>query len=105
VRSGIKRVFLASNQDRHRGAYINELFAREPWLTGSLMSYDLGFAKPDPAFFTAALARAGARADECLFVDDKLDNVEAARGVGLTAIHYRDLPQLTADLEAPGLLS
>jgi putative hydrolase of the HAD superfamily len=104
LQTGIKRIFLATNQERLRGTYISQLFAAEPWLTGSLISYDLGFAKPDPAYFTAALSRIDVPADECLFVDDRADNVEAARGVGMHALRYRDLIEFGADLQALGLL-
>ncbi|HEY1484768.1 MAG TPA: HAD-IA family hydrolase [Micromonosporaceae bacterium] len=98
-RAGIKRVYLATNQDRRRGTYIHELFAQQPWHSGSLMSYDLGLAKPDPAYFAAALDRIGVPAGDCVFVDDRQANVDAARAAGIAAIQYRDLDRFTAELE------
>jgi putative hydrolase of the HAD superfamily len=98
-RAGIKHVYLATNQDRRRGTYIHELFAQQPWYGGSLMSYELGLAKPDPAYFAAALERIGKPADECVFVDDRPANVEAAREVGIASILYVDLDQFTIELE------
>jgi putative hydrolase of the HAD superfamily len=46
-------------------------------------------AKPDPRIYEIAAARAQAPVDRCLFVDDTLANVEAARVLGMTALHYR----------------
>ena len=41
----------------------------------------------------------GIGAAECLFVDDVLVNVEA-RGLGMTAVHFRDNEQAIAEIEA-----
>ena len=57
--------------------------------------------KPDAAIFERALARLGCRAEETVFIDDFRHNVEAARGVGMQAIHFYpglDLPGALAEL-------
>ncbi len=43
---------------------------------------DLGYAKPDPAFFAAIAERTGFAPGEMLLIDDTPANVEAARAVG-----------------------
>ena len=53
-----------------------------------IFSCQLKSAKPDPACYGAALARIGARADEVIFVDDRIDNVAAAAAVGLQSVHF-----------------
>lgn len=55
----------------------------------------IGVAKPDPRIFDYAARRAGVPAERCLFIDDTLENVEAARKAGMTAVHFRE----SADLE------
>jgi putative hydrolase of the HAD superfamily len=97
-------VYLATNQDRRRGAYIRELYADRSWLTGIVMSFEIGHAKPEAAFFDVVLARAGQPADECLFVDDKLVYLAGAAAVGLPSLQYRDNEHLVAELVARGLL-
>jgi epoxide hydrolase-like predicted phosphatase len=64
-----------------------------------VISAEVGLAKPDPRIFHLAVERLGVKPSEALFVDDVLANVEAARGVGLQAIHYRDNPQLFNDIK------
>ncbi|MFE6285989.1 HAD family hydrolase [Streptomyces sp. NPDC057877] len=49
----------------------------------------VGLAKPDPRIFELAAERAGVRLDRCLFVDDTLENVVAARELGMRAVHFR----------------
>jgi putative hydrolase of the HAD superfamily len=80
--------YLATNQTEHRGRYMAENLGYDGLLDGAFWSYELGLAKPDPAFFTTILDRLGLEADQVLFVDDSLRNVEAARSVGLAAEHW-----------------
>jgi putative hydrolase of the HAD superfamily len=47
-------------------------------------------AKPDPAIFRIALARAGATPDRTLFVDDFAVNIEAAHALGMHTIRFTD---------------
>lgn len=46
-------------------------------------------AKPEPAIYRIAARRAGVAAGRCLFVDDSLENVQAARRAGMTGVHYQ----------------
>ncbi|MFB6816731.1 HAD-IA family hydrolase [Streptomyces sp. NPDC056347] len=57
----------------------------------------VGVAKPDRRIYEIAAGRAGAAAERCLFVDDRPENVEAAAGIGMTGLHYRE----PADLLGP----
>ncbi|WP_405664739.1 HAD-IA family hydrolase [Streptomyces sp. NBC_01166] len=56
-----------------------------------------GVAKPDPAIYRIAAARAGVPMDRCLFVDDSRENVDAAVALGMTGVHFRE----PADLHGP----
>lgn len=49
----------------------------------------VGVAKPDPAIYEIAAERAGTAAHRCLFVDDRLENIEAAVALGMSGVHYR----------------
>ena len=79
------RCYLATNQDEHRGRHMHETFGYAALFDDTFYSYELGVAKPDPAYFAAVLERVGLPADEVLFVDDSARNVESARTVGLRA--------------------
>jgi putative hydrolase of the HAD superfamily len=49
---------------------------------------DTGILKPDPRAYGLALARLGLPAPRVVFVDDQLANVDGARRVGLTVVHF-----------------
>jgi putative hydrolase of the HAD superfamily len=68
-------------------------------------SAEVGIAKPDPAIYRLAAARLALPPATCLFVDDSDTNVEAARQVGMTAIHHRvdRGDDLAAQLAAAGV--
>ena len=78
-------VHLATNQERHRAAYMRSTLGYDDLFDVSCYSYDLGAAKPDRAFFERALARTGATGGDALLIDDSAPNIVGARGVGLAA--------------------
>ncbi|QKW11013.1 HAD-IA family hydrolase [Streptomyces sp. NA04227] len=50
----------------------------------------VGVAKPDGKIYEIAAQRAEVAVDRCLFVDDRLENVEAAVALGMSGLHYRE---------------
>jgi putative hydrolase of the HAD superfamily len=85
VRASGVRCFLATNQDEHRGGYMQAHLGYADLMDGALYSYEMRVAKPDPAYFRLALDRLRLQPGQVLLVDDNVGNVEAARGVGLIA--------------------
>jgi epoxide hydrolase-like predicted phosphatase len=63
-----------------------------------VISAEVGLAKPDAQIFQLALDRLEVAAEEAIFIDDLLVNVEGARAVGLQAIQFRSAAQVKADL-------
>lgn len=62
----------------------------------------VGAAKPDPAIYEAAAERAGVPPHRCLFVDDSVENTDAACALGMTAHHFTGAPGLRAVLTRRG---
>jgi putative hydrolase of the HAD superfamily len=60
----------------------------------------VGMRKPEPGIYELALSRLGVAAEACAFVDDTEVNVDAARALGLHAVHFRDTAQAIAELDA-----
>jgi putative hydrolase of the HAD superfamily len=79
---------IATNQHRERGVYLRRELGYDRLFDAMVISAEIGFAKPDPAYFRSALDRLGLPAGTVLFVDDVLANVESARSVGLVAEHF-----------------
>jgi putative hydrolase of the HAD superfamily len=64
-----------------------------------VVSYEVRCAKPDPRIYQICLAQLGARAASTLFVDDRLDNLEAAARQGMQTFHFlgdQSVPALRA---------
>ncbi len=67
--------------------------ARFAWLRGFdhlTFSHRLGTAKPDLAIYCHAAEGLGVDPARVLFIDDRADNIEAARKAGMQAIQYTD---------------
>ena len=60
--------------------------------------------KPDAAIYELALKRFSRRADQCLFIDDRRDNIEAGQALGIAGHHFEDAPTLENQLKALRLL-
>ncbi|MCX4827594.1 HAD-IA family hydrolase [Streptomyces sp. NBC_01016] len=48
----------------------------------------VGVAKPEREIYEIAAERAQAPVQRCLFVDDRIENVEAAVALGMSGVHY-----------------
>jgi putative hydrolase of the HAD superfamily len=88
LRRGGYGVHLGTNQERYRAAHMREVLGYDGLFDDSCYSWELGAAKPDPAFFAEAARRIGAEPPAILFIDDSTRNVEAARAAGLTAVQW-----------------
>lgn len=60
--------------------------------------------KPDQAIYELALNRFDRRAEQCLFIDDRLDNIEAGEAMGLAGHHFSNAARLEHELKALRLL-
>jgi putative hydrolase of the HAD superfamily len=83
-----------------------------PQFTPALFSCEAGMVKPEPGFYALCLQRAGAAAEQCIFLDDSPDNARAAGSVGITSFVFRgereaarDVTQADARIPVTSLLS
>lgn len=58
------------------------------WFDGIVVSGMEKMIKPNKAFFQLLLNRYNLKAENCVFIDDNIKNVEAALGLGFHAIHF-----------------
>jgi putative hydrolase of the HAD superfamily len=76
------RVVLASNTDPLHWTVVRRRLQRAGLTAPAALSFRIGIAKPDPAFFRH-LAAQYVRGRDAVFVDDRPDNVAAAAATGL----------------------
>ena len=68
-----------------------------------LLSYEIGVKKPNPEAFKILLEKLQKPASSVIFIDDKIENVEAARNFGIDSIHFTNPGQLKKELTDKGL--
>lgn len=59
-------------------------------MDGEVVSYMIHCTKPDKGIYEYLLRTYELDAKECLFFDDRLENVEGARDCGLNSVHIND---------------
>lgn len=69
-----------------------------------LASWRVHLVKPDPAIYQVFLRKMGLTAEECFFIDDHLENVEAARKAGMSAVQLFNIDDLEQVLIEAGAL-
>jgi HAD superfamily hydrolase (TIGR01509 family) len=69
----------------------------ENYFTAVVTSIDIGYVKPMPEAFAAALARLGVEKPAAAFVGHDEDELTGAKAFGITAIAYNNAPGVPAD--------
>ncbi len=70
------------------------------WFEVMVLSGKEKVVKPDPAIYRILLERTGRQAENCIFIDDSLINVQAARELGIASIHFQSPSQLRKELSS-----
>jgi HAD superfamily hydrolase (TIGR01509 family) len=87
--SGILEVVALSNMAKEVWSSLQKKFEIDSLFQSTVLSYEHGLLKPDPRIFRLALRQARTSARESLFVDDTVQNVRAAKSLGLRAYHAK----------------
>jgi putative hydrolase of the HAD superfamily len=101
-RSGIPTGILSNMPDAMEAG----LRARHSWIeafTHHTWSHSLNLAKPEPAIYLRAAEGLHTAPANILFLDDKLENIEAALAVGMQAIQYTTHAAFEQEMRARGL--
>ena len=69
------------------------------WFDGRVVSGEEKMRKPSEKFYRLLLDRYDLKAEETLFIDDNLRNIDAAREMGFQCIHYKNNGQLIEELQ------
>ena len=86
-KSGVP-AYLATNQHEYRARYMSEVFGYADIFDGEFYSCRLGTKKPEPDYFHAILRLLPIAPERLLFIDDRDQNVAAARSVGIHGVEY-----------------
>lgn len=91
--------FLATNQEKYRMKYMMHEMGFGSLFDHCFASCDLGNKKPQPAFYQAVLGTVyetyGFAPQEIMFFDDKKENIDTARALGIDAYLYDTFEDFT----------
>jgi putative hydrolase of the HAD superfamily len=79
-------------------AHLRERFEFWDCFDGIVASGEVNMIKPQPEIFEYLLNRYGLQAEDTVFIDDHVPNIDAARALGLHAVLFRNAQQCEAAL-------
>jgi len=83
--------------------YAREKFDFFDLLDDMVISGEVGHVKPEPEIYHLLLEKIGRPAQECLFIDDSLPNIQQSKKMGFEAIHFESPEQLAGELKSMNL--
>lgn len=97
------RLALLSNTDPIHVAHMESTYSFFQYFPVRIYSCVVGASKPSPILYLEALRASKVQSHEAVYIDDLLENVEAAKSLGMTGVHCTDPEKLTATLRALGI--
>ena len=94
-----------SNWSSETFPIVNAKYEFLDWFDPLIISGRVGLVKPDPEIFHLILCSIDRDPDQCVYIDDMKQNIQAAADIGFDAIHYSSPPQLRVDLISRGILA
>lgn len=101
LKSSGRNVYLLSNYPKDVFALHAEC-GRFPFLDkvdGKVVSGFVRMVKPDADIYEYLLSEYGLNADECVFIDDREENVETAKALGMGGIVFQGYEQACSELD------
>ena len=99
-------IWLLSNTNpKHIQDEIEKRYLFPSLVNGAVYSVDVGVRKPEKEIYEIAMQRANANPQECLFIDDLLENIQAAKQIGIEGIHFISSEQLKQELVHLGIIN
>ncbi len=103
-KKGVFKLYLLSNFHMTAFLRVNEKHDFFKLFDGMVVSSNLKKIKPDPEIFKHLLDSYGLNPQDTVFIDDVLENTEAAHKLGIDAIQFTNPEALRKELELRGIL-
>lgn len=97
-RKGYK-VYILSNMPKEMHQELLQLHDFFKYFDGQLYSYEVGAIKPQPQIYEILLKNYKLKGQESLFIDDREENVRAAKELGIEGIVCRSPSQVRSELQ------
>jgi len=94
------KVGLISNAWSGARAEFDSKFNLCSYVDDAVYSAEVKLAKPDPRIYQLALERLGVQAHTSVFVDDMLENVQAAESLGMQGVQFKNTAQAIGEIKS-----
>jgi putative hydrolase of the HAD superfamily len=94
------KVISINNEPRELNQYRIDKFNLHDFFDAFVSSCEVGMRKPDPGIFLIALGIAQAKPEDCIYFDDRIMLVEAAKKTGIHAYHHTDFKSTKKIIES-----
>lgn len=95
--------YILSNYARYTYECTREALSFEKEMDGVIFSYAVGWIKPEPEIYQTLLERYQLVPEECVFLDDKLENLKAAEQFGIQTVQFTSLEEAKEALQKLGV--
>ena len=97
-RNNIHKLAMISNMTTDSLAFIREHFQWLELFDELILSCEIGINKPDRQIYEACLRKLNMCPNECLFVDDSIENAKGAMELGMYAIQFKTFSEFRLEL-------
>ena len=98
------KLILLSNTDVLHFKYLKDNCKIINYFDDCILSYKVGYRKPNPLIYLSALRKAKTLPFNCIYIDDIPNFVYVARLMGINAFKYKNFKKLMSDLNSAKLL-
>lgn len=96
-------LYLLSNTNENHFSYLQARYNVARPFKELILSYEVGYSKPEAEIYAEVFRRSGFAPDDCLLIDDLVPNIEAAQRIGMKAILYKGIEDLQMQLPKFGV--
>lgn len=97
-KAGQYKTGLLSNASAHMVSVIFDPAEVGKYFDATLVSGDVGLAKPEPDFYRLMAKKLGVAPEECVMVDDRAEYCRGAERAGMKTIEYHHFAQFLTEL-------
>jgi putative hydrolase of the HAD superfamily len=99
------RVYILSNMPKEIFSELNEFYNLSAQFHGQVVSSHVKCIKPYPSIYQELLSAFSLHAEECLFIDDRPENIRGGEEIGIDGVLFHSPKRLRKTLEELQVLS
>jgi len=96
-------LYMLNNEYKEFMQFLQKKYDYFKYFKGRITSYQAHCRKPDAKIYRILLKKYNLKPHESLFIDDKKENVQAARKIGMHAVRFKGARQLRKELKGLGI--